>query len=434
MRWISSMNSTSPGTRLDSRAARSPACWMAGPLDMRSGRLLSWATIIASVVLPSPGGPASRMWSGVRFCIAAASSSSCSWPRTFTCPTNSARLRGRRAPSNASSFSSSATSGLRRRRRRRRRSRPHPRTQRARARAAAARRPSPVRRRSPRRRPRRPRRRPPARSSPRPTSAVTTFCVIEPVAARPVTPDAAAGASSLPCSETAISFAVFGPMPDTLRKGASSSAATARAMSSGLSVASTPRADFGPTPETPRNRSKTSSSARVSKPNRLRSSSRTMSAVCRLASCPSRRVSACCGVICTREPDSPDLDDDDRPRDREHGAPNRGDHRATRSAAAHAACAFASAGGRARGCAACIETTTPPRMADRERESVGGVGRFRHSIQTQNPRDHRTDLRLLGRTVPGDRRPSPRSGCAVRRRGRARRRAPARCRSPGPCP
>ena len=57
MRWISSMNSTSPGVRLDSSAARSPACWMAGPLDMRSGRPLSCATIIASVVLPSPGGP-----------------------------------------------------------------------------------------------------------------------------------------------------------------------------------------------------------------------------------------------------------------------------------------------------------------------------------------------------------------------------------------
>jgi len=108
MRWISSMNSTSPGTRLDSRAARSPACWMAGPLDMRSGRPLSCATIIARVVLPSPGGPASRMWSGVRFCIAAASSSNCSCPRTFACPTNSASDRGRRAPSKASSASDSA--------------------------------------------------------------------------------------------------------------------------------------------------------------------------------------------------------------------------------------------------------------------------------------------------------------------------------------
>jgi hypothetical protein len=67
IRWISSMKSTSPGVNDDRIAARSPACWMAGPLDMRSGLPLSWAMIIARVVLPSPGGPARRMWSGVRF-------------------------------------------------------------------------------------------------------------------------------------------------------------------------------------------------------------------------------------------------------------------------------------------------------------------------------------------------------------------------------
>lgn len=78
MRWISSMKSTSPGTSAERMAARSPACWMAGPDDMRSGRELSWATIIASVVFPSPGGPARRMWSGDRFCISAARRSSCS--------------------------------------------------------------------------------------------------------------------------------------------------------------------------------------------------------------------------------------------------------------------------------------------------------------------------------------------------------------------
>ena len=42
MRCTSSMNSTSPGVRLDSSAARSPACWIAGPLDMpqRPGALV----------------------------------------------------------------------------------------------------------------------------------------------------------------------------------------------------------------------------------------------------------------------------------------------------------------------------------------------------------------------------------------------------------
>ena len=65
MRWISSRNSTSPSVSEESIAARSPACWIAGPLVIRSGTPSSAATIIASVVLPRPGGPASRTWSGV---------------------------------------------------------------------------------------------------------------------------------------------------------------------------------------------------------------------------------------------------------------------------------------------------------------------------------------------------------------------------------
>ena len=39
---------------------------MAGPLVMRSGAPSSAAMIIAIVVLPRPGGPESRMWSGGR--------------------------------------------------------------------------------------------------------------------------------------------------------------------------------------------------------------------------------------------------------------------------------------------------------------------------------------------------------------------------------
>ena len=99
--------------RLDSSAARSPACWIAGPLDSRSGRPLSCATIIASVVLPSPGGPDSRMWSAGRCWMRAASSSSCSCPRTFCWPTNSASEVGRSAPSIASSVSSTGSSASR---------------------------------------------------------------------------------------------------------------------------------------------------------------------------------------------------------------------------------------------------------------------------------------------------------------------------------
>ena len=61
MRWISSMNSTSPSTRLDSIAARSPARSSAGPEVTRSAEPSSLAMIIANEVLPRPGGPESKM-------------------------------------------------------------------------------------------------------------------------------------------------------------------------------------------------------------------------------------------------------------------------------------------------------------------------------------------------------------------------------------
>ena len=310
MRWISSMNSTSPGTRLDSSAARSPACWMAGPLDMRSGRPLSCATIIASVVLPSPGGPASRMWSGVRCCIAAASSSSCSCPRTFCCPTNSASDARPQGALEGELGLGLGELGLDAGRRRRSRSTSSltsctRRARAARARGAAAPAPSRARRRSPRRRPRR---RPAAATrsgQPRPTRAATTSALIDRAPGGAAVADAAARREQLAASETTMSFAVFGPMPDTLRNGASSSAATARRSRRASAWRARRAPTSGPTPETPRSRSNTSSSSRVAKPKRLRSSSRTMSAVCRLASGPTRSVSACCGVTCTARPTPP---------------------------------------------------------------------------------------------------------------------------------
>ena len=63
IRWISSRKNTSPSASPERIAARSPACWIAGPLEIRSGAAISLAMIIASVVLPSPGGPDSRTWS-----------------------------------------------------------------------------------------------------------------------------------------------------------------------------------------------------------------------------------------------------------------------------------------------------------------------------------------------------------------------------------
>src|SRR4051812_20371806 len=99
VRWISSRNSTSPSAKVDNSAARSPARSMAGPLVMRSGAPSSAATIIAMVVLPRPGGPDSRMWSGGRPRCRAPSRTSESCSRTRSWPMNSSRRRGRRAAS-----------------------------------------------------------------------------------------------------------------------------------------------------------------------------------------------------------------------------------------------------------------------------------------------------------------------------------------------
>ena len=60
------MNSRSPSWRLVSRPARSEAFSTTGPEVTRIGRPISSARIIASVVLPRPGGPWRRMWSSVR--------------------------------------------------------------------------------------------------------------------------------------------------------------------------------------------------------------------------------------------------------------------------------------------------------------------------------------------------------------------------------
>ena len=57
------MNRTSPSCRSVSVAARSPARASTGPDVTRSPTPISWATMPASDVLPSPGGPAKRRWS-----------------------------------------------------------------------------------------------------------------------------------------------------------------------------------------------------------------------------------------------------------------------------------------------------------------------------------------------------------------------------------
>ncbi len=84
---------------------------------------------------------------------------------------------------------------------------------------------------------------------PSPMSACVTCAATPGGTPAPVAP-IARGASILPASCTTMSLAVLGPMPETRRNGASSSAVTASAICATLSAASTPRADFGPTPVT----------------------------------------------------------------------------------------------------------------------------------------------------------------------------------------
>src|SRR5690625_2274744 len=107
------MNRTSCSCSEERMAARSPGCWTAGPEVSRRAPSSSAAMIIASVVLPSPGGPESRTWSGAEPRARAASRTRASWSRTTACPTKSASRRGRSAASAARSSSSASASRYR---------------------------------------------------------------------------------------------------------------------------------------------------------------------------------------------------------------------------------------------------------------------------------------------------------------------------------
>src|SRR3712207_2655972 len=105
MRWISSMNSTSPGARLDSIAARSPDRSIAGPLVIFTDVPSSEPMINARLVLPSPGGPDSSTWSGGRPRRLAPSSTRSSCRATLGWPMKSASECGRSADSTTRSSS-----------------------------------------------------------------------------------------------------------------------------------------------------------------------------------------------------------------------------------------------------------------------------------------------------------------------------------------
>src|SRR5438876_8104945 len=93
--WISSMNRTSPFSRLVKRPASSPAFSITGPLVFLMFTFIAFAMINASVVLPSPDGPLKRMCSSTSLRFFAASTINSSRSRTFTWPANSLNAGGR---------------------------------------------------------------------------------------------------------------------------------------------------------------------------------------------------------------------------------------------------------------------------------------------------------------------------------------------------
>src|SRR5262245_30214993 len=108
------MNKTSFGSRLVSSAARSPGRSSTGPEVWRRFTPISRATMCASVVLPSPGGPNSSTWSRASLRFLAASTKIESCPRIFSCPTYSASDLGRSDRSKACSWGETGAPEMRR--------------------------------------------------------------------------------------------------------------------------------------------------------------------------------------------------------------------------------------------------------------------------------------------------------------------------------
>src|SRR5581483_8966507 len=96
------MKRTSRSSRLVSSAARSPALAMTGPEVERKPTPSSRAMIWASVVLPSPGGPANSTWSSASPRALAASMNTFRFDRACSWPMNSRRYCGRREVSASS--------------------------------------------------------------------------------------------------------------------------------------------------------------------------------------------------------------------------------------------------------------------------------------------------------------------------------------------
>ena len=102
---ISSINNTSPGSKLDKTAAKSPLFSIAGPLVVFIFVPSSFAIINDSVVFPSPGGPYSNTWSSASSLIFAAFINMFRFSFISVCPTYSSIDVGLIACSKDSSLS-----------------------------------------------------------------------------------------------------------------------------------------------------------------------------------------------------------------------------------------------------------------------------------------------------------------------------------------
>ncbi len=80
------MNNTSLVFRLVNNAAKSPALSIAGPDVIFKFPPISFATMLANVVLPRPGGPYNNKWSKGSFLIFAAFKNISNLFLTFSCP------------------------------------------------------------------------------------------------------------------------------------------------------------------------------------------------------------------------------------------------------------------------------------------------------------------------------------------------------------
>ena len=94
IRCISSINKTSPGSKLERIAAKSPGFSIDGPDAVFKSLPNSFAIICASVVFPKPGGPYNNTWSNTSSLILHALINTLMFSFTSVCPTYSSKYSG----------------------------------------------------------------------------------------------------------------------------------------------------------------------------------------------------------------------------------------------------------------------------------------------------------------------------------------------------